>query len=182
MAHPTASAELLRERADDHARGPRDATITIVEYGDYACPHTRRAHLILTSLFAGLGPDDQPRFIFRHFPLRDLHPDAEPLSELVEAASVHDKFWEMHDHVMVHRAAIRRDDLAADAAAVGLELERLNGLIGTPALKSRVEADVLSGRANGVHSTPTFFFNGVLHDGHYDAPTLRAKLDEARRR
>jgi protein-disulfide isomerase len=182
MANPTASVELLRERADDHARGPRDAAIVIVEYGDYACPHTRRAHLVVTSLFAGLGPGDQPRFIFRHFPLRDMHPDAEFLSELVEAASARGKFWEMHDHLMGHRAAIRRDDLAADAAAVGLELETLNALIGTPALKNRVEADVLSGRANGVHSTPTFFFDGVLHDGHYDAPTLRGKLEEARRR
>jgi protein-disulfide isomerase len=182
MANPTAPAELLRERADDHARGPCDAAIVIVEYGDYACPHTRRAHLVITPLFAGLGPKDEPRFVFRHFPLRQMHADAEFLSELVEAASVRGKFWEMHDHLMGHRAAIGRDDLAADAAAVGLELAPLNALIGTPALKSRVEADVQSGRANGVHSTPTFFFNGVLHDGHYDAPTLRAKLEEARRR
>jgi protein-disulfide isomerase len=182
MVNPTAPAELLRERADDHARGPRDAAIVIVEYGDYACPHTRRAHLVITSLFAGLAPSDQPRFVFRNFPLREMHPDAEFLSELVEAASARGRFWEMHDHLMGHRAAIHRDDLAAEAAAVGLELEPLNALIGAPTLKNRVEADVLSGHANGVHSTPTFFFNGVLHDGHYDAPTLRAKLEEARRR
>jgi protein-disulfide isomerase len=182
MANRTDPAGLLGERADDHARGPRDATIVIVEYGDYACPHTRRAHLIVTSLFASLGPRDQPRFVFRHFPLRDMHPDAEFLAELVEAASVHGKFWEMHDQLMRHRAVIERDDLGADAAAVGLELASLNALVGTPASKSRVEADVRSGRSNGVHSTPTFFFNGVLHDGHYDAPTLRAKLEDARRR
>src|ERR1700759_483768 len=109
------STELLHERAQDHARGPRDATIVIVEYGDYACAHTRRAHLITTSLFAGLGPTDQPRFIFRHFPLREMHEDAEFLSELVEAASASGKFWEMHDRLMSHRAAIGRDDLAADA-------------------------------------------------------------------
>jgi protein-disulfide isomerase len=120
--------------------------------------------------------------VFRNFPLREMHPDAEFRSELVEAASARGRFWEMHDHLMGHRAAIHRDDLAAEAAAVGLELEPLNALIGAPTLKNRVEADVLSGHANGVHSTPTFFFNGVLHDGHYDAPTLRAKLEEARRR
>ncbi|HEX4406849.1 MAG TPA: thioredoxin domain-containing protein [Polyangia bacterium] len=178
----TTQAESLAERPDDHARGPRDATIVIVEYGDYACPHTRRAHLIVTSLLASFGPHDQPRFVFRHFPLRELHPDAELLSELVEAASTQGKFWEMHDRLMSHRAALGRDDLAADAAVVGLDLASLNALVGTPALKSRVEADVRSGRSNGVHSTPSFFFNGVLHDGHYDAPTLRARLEDARRR
>jgi len=164
----------------DHARGPDAARLTIVQYGDYDCPHTRRSHAVLASLFASLGPDDQPRFVFRHFPLRHLHENAEILSELAEAAAARGKFWEMHDHLMAHRKAITREDVIADAAASGIELERLNELLGTPALMARVEIDIATGRSCGVHSTPTFFFNGVLHDGHYDETTLRARLESAR--
>jgi protein-disulfide isomerase len=173
---------MLPVNEGDHARGPRDARLTIVQYGDYDCPHTRRSHAVLASLFASLGPDDQPRFVFRHFPLRQLHENAEILSELAEAAAARGKFWEMHDHLMAHRKAITREDVVADAAVSGITLERLSELLGTPPLMARVETDVSSGRSCGVHSTPTFFFNGVLHDGHYDEATLRERLERARPR
>lgn len=163
----------------DHVRGPDDAELTIVEYGDYDCPHTRRAHAILSSIIARMP--SAPRFVFRHFPLRQLHENAEMLAELAEAAAVRGKFWEMHDHLMAHRRAITSADVVRDAEAVGVAVEALDELIGDQAIRARVERDVDSGRRAGVHSTPSFFFNGVLHDGHYDEATLDQKILEARR-
>jgi NhaA family Na+:H+ antiporter len=181
VAPMTSRAAMLPVHERDHVRGPADADVTIVEYGDYDCPHTRRAHAQLATLFAELGPAAAPRFVYRHFPLRQLHANAEVLSELAEAAAARGKFWEMHDHLRAHRRAIARADVVADAAAAGIALARLEELLGTTALQARVEADIESGRASGVHSTPTFFFNGALHDGHYDAATLREQLARARR-
>ena len=165
--------------AADHVRGPDDAQLTIVKYGDYDCPHTRRSHAILSAIIARMTR--QPRFVFRHFPLRHLHENAEMLAELAEAAAARGKFWEMHDHLMAHRRGITRHDVVRDAEAVGVAIEALDELIGADAIRARVERDVESGQRAGVHSTPTFFFNGLLHDGHYDQATLEAKIDEARR-
>jgi Na+:H+ antiporter, NhaA family len=163
----------------DHVRGPDDAELTIVEYGDYDCPHTRRAHAILSSLIAHLPRP--PRFVFRHFPLRERHANAEMLAELAEAAAARGKFWDMHDHLMAHRRGITRQDIVRDAGAVGVAIEALDELLGSEAIRARVQRDVESGRGAGVHSTPTFFFNGHLHDGHYDEATLAEKILEARR-
>jgi protein-disulfide isomerase len=165
--------------AADHVRGPEDAELTIVEYGDYDCPHTRRAHAILSSVIARLPR--APRFVFRHFPLRDLHPNAELLSELAEAAATRGKFWELHDHLMAHRRGVTREDVVRDAGAAGIDIADLEALVGSAELRARIERDVQSGRGAGVHSTPSFFFNGVLHDGHYDEATLSEKILDARR-
>jgi protein-disulfide isomerase len=161
----------------DHVRGPDAAPLTIVQYGDYDCPHTRASHGILATLLPSLGFD--VRFVFRHFPLRHLHANAELLSEIAEAAAAQGKFWPMHDHLMAHRRGLIRTDVIADAAASGVGLEKLDEMIGTPEIRARVEADVLSGRDSGVHSTPSFFFNGTLFDGRYDATTLRREIDKA---
>jgi protein-disulfide isomerase len=158
----------------DHVRGPDDAQLTIVEYGDYDCPHTRRAHAILSSLIGRMPRE--PRFVFRHFPLRDRHVNAEMLAELAEASAARGKFWEMHDHLMAHRRAITREDVVRDAEAAGVALQDLDELIGQEAIRARVERDVESGRRAGVHGTPTFFFNGALHDGHYDEATLSEQM------
>ena len=164
---------------DDHVRGPADAELTIVEYGDYDCHHTRRAHSILSSVIGRMA--HAPRFVFRHFPLRALHPNAEMLAELAEAAAARGVFWDMHDHLMAHRRGITRADVVRDAQAVGVAVEALEQQVGDEAIRARVERDIESGRRAGVHSTPTFFFNGLLHDGHYDEATLQAKILEARR-
>jgi NhaA family Na+:H+ antiporter len=162
--------------AADHTRGPADAPLTIVQYGDYDCPHTRASHGVLASLIPSLGHD--VRFVFRHFPLRHLHANAELLSEIAEAAAGQKKFWPMHDHLMSHRRGVTRDNVIADAADAGVALEAIDQAVGTPQIRARIDADVASGKASGVHSTPTFFFNGVLFDGHYDEATLRGKIAE----
>src|SRR3954471_20255523 len=139
--------KMLAVHEGDHVRGPQDAAITIVQYGDYDCPHTRRSHLVMASLFAALGSQGEPRFVFRHFPLRHLHANAEVLSELAEAAAAQGKFWDMHDHLMGHRKAISREDVIADARAAGIALERMDECVGSPEIRARVQTDVASGRA-----------------------------------
>jgi len=164
----------------DHVRGASNARITIVLYGDYDCPHTRAAHTPLTSVLAELG--DEARFVFRYFPLRHMHANAELLSELAEAAHAQGKFWEMHDHLMAHKRGITARDVAADAAKLGIEMKTLEALVGSHKIQRRVQADVDGGKTSGVHSTPTFFFNGHLHDGHYDESTLREQVARAKDR
>lgn len=161
---------------DDHVRGDADAPVTLIEYGDYDCPHTRAAQSNVEQLVAGGGV----RFVFRHFPLRHLHVNAEILARLAEAAQRQGLFWPMHDHLMHHRRAIQRDDILADAADVGLDLARVTPLLDDASVVGRIERDVQGGRAAGVHSTPSFFFNGLLHDGHYDLEALSEQLRRAR--
>lgn len=165
---------LLPVHADDHVRGPEDAPLTIVQYGDYDCPHTRRSHGILSSLLGQLT--FEVRFVFRYFPLRHLHANAQWLAEVAQAAAVQGKFWPMHDHLMGHRKGVTPEDVIADAAAAGVELATVDQAVGTDAVRARIQADVSSGKASGVHSTPTFFFNGALHDGRYDEATLHERI------
>jgi len=159
---------------DDHVRGDPDAPVTIVEYGDYDCPHTRAAQANVDQLTAGGGV----RVVFRYFPLRNLHASAEILARIAEASARQGLFWPMHDHLMKHR----RGDLLADAAEIGLDVPAVQALLADEGVAARIERDVEGGRAAGVHSTPSFFFNGVLHDGHYDVDTLSEQLRLARAR
>jgi protein-disulfide isomerase len=165
-------------RDADHARGADEPAVTIIEYGDYDCPHTRAAQKVVDRLFVD---NADVRVVFRHFPLRDLHPHAEILARVAEAADHQGKFWPMHDHLMAHDSPVDERGLLADAGASGVDLSRVRAELDDTVIVARVEHDVILGRASGVHTTPTFFFNGVLHDGHYDEPTLRARLETARK-
>ena len=158
----------------DHVSGSLSAEIVIVEYGDYDCPHTRRANAILKELM-----QEQPgrlALVFRHFPLRHIHQNAESLARLMKAIQEPARYFEAHDQVM----AIRRMSLeAAESAlsALGFDVAALKR--GEAEAARRVQLDVDRGLADGVHSTPSFFFNGQPWDGHYDADTLRARIEAA---
>lgn len=171
------ASSLVPIHAGDHVRGAANARITIVQYGDYACPHTRAAQAPLTAILGELG--DGARLVFRHFPLRHIHANAELLAELAEAAHGVGKFWPMHERLMAHRRDITARDVAADAAALGIDMRTLEERVGDAAIQRRIQNDVDNGKVSGVHSTPTFFFNGVLHDGHYDEATLREQVARA---
>jgi protein-disulfide isomerase len=164
---------------DDHFRGADAPTITLIEYGDYDCPHTRRAQANVDRLLAENG---DVRVVFRHFPLRHLHANAEILSRIAEAAAMQGRFWPMHDHLMGHRAPVDENGVVADAAHAGVDMARLRQDVEREEIARRIERDVQSGRKHGVHSTPSFLFDGVLHDGHYDYDTLASKLAGARAR
>jgi protein-disulfide isomerase len=150
---------------DDHASGPSDAKLTVVEYGDYQCPYCGQAFPIVEQLrkdFAG-----SMRFVFRNLPLADVHPHAEAAAEVAEAVALQGKFWEIHDTLFENQrnlgdAALRRyiEDVGADADEV---TKALAG--GAP--RDRVEADFEGAIRSGANGTPTFFVNGVRYDGSW---------------
>ncbi len=161
----------------DHVLGRLDAPTVIVEYGDYDCPHTRRAHANLKQLIAeasgGLA------LVFRHFPLRHLHQNAQKLSELMQAIAEPVTYWAAHDALMAQRRMSL--ELAEQSLSeLGLSVAELSLRSGDVALA--VQADVDRGLKDGVHSTPSFFFNGAPHDGKYDLDTLRQQLATAPQR
>jgi uncharacterized OsmC-like protein/predicted DsbA family dithiol-disulfide isomerase len=162
--HATLLAEPVGPR--DHVRGPASADVTLVEYGDFACPFCRAAHATIKELLARM-PD--VRFVFRANPRSHLVPEAEPAAEAAEIAAAQGKFWEMHDRLFeVGEQGLSRPQLVAAAGAVGLDaavFERaLDAGMGRPA----VRAQEVSGWHSHVISTPTFFINGVRFDDSPD--------------
>lgn len=158
----------------DHVLGRLDAPIVIVEYGDYDCPHTRRAHGILLQLIAGSARG--VALVFRPFPLRHLHQNAQKLAELMQAIADPELFWRAHERLMAQRR-MSLEVAEYELSALGLVPAELSRRSAEAAL--RVQADVERGLSDGVHSTPSFFFNGAPHDGHYDIETLSQQLAQA---
>lgn len=161
----------------DHILGPATAPVTLVEYGDYECPHCGRAHPIVNALLEHLG--DQLRFVFRHFPLATIHPHAQNAAEAAEAAGAQGQFWEMHDVLFENQDVLDDEALVQYAVALGLDPRRFIGELGNHVHTPRVREDFLSGARSGVNGTPTFFVNGVRHDGPFDLDTLLAAIAPA---
>jgi NhaA family Na+:H+ antiporter len=157
----------------DHVRGPADAPVTLVEYGDFQCPYCGDAYPVVRELIEQFG--DQLRFVFRHMPLGDLHPRAQPAAEAAEAAGAQNRFWEMHDRLFSHRLELSDAELRSHAEAIGLDLDRYDRELREHAHAAVVQEDYRSGVRSGIPSTPRFFLNGVIHLG---SPT-RAELEEA---
>lgn len=158
----------------DHVLGRLDAPVVIVEYGDYDCPHTRRAHANLKQLIG--ESNGSLALVFRHFPLRHLHQNAQKLSELMQAITDPTRYWEAHERLMAQRR-MSLEVAEQELSALGLSVAELSSRRADAALA--VQADVDRGLADGVHSTPSFFFNGAPHDGKYDVDTLRQQLAAA---
>jgi protein-disulfide isomerase len=154
----------------DHVRGPADAPATLVEYGDYECTYCGLAHPIVEEVQRRLGR--QLRFAFRHFPLAEIHPHAQPAAEAAEAAGAQGRFWEMHDLLYKNQHALDDADLLRYAHALELDLTRFVSELADRTWETRVREDFMSGVRSGVNGTPTFFVNGVRHDGPWDADSL----------
>jgi protein-disulfide isomerase len=161
----------------DHAQGPADAPVTLVEYGDYECPYCGAAYPIVKELQRRLG--DRLRFVFRNFPLTNAHPHAEHAAEAAEAAGAQGSFWEMHDYLYEHQTALADRSLEQYAGAVGLDVDRFDRDMTGQLYTDRVREDFVGGVRSGVNGTPTFFINGVRHDGSYDLATLLDALERA---
>ena len=161
----------------DHIRGPDEAMITLVEYGDLECPYCGQAEPVLRELLADFG---DLRYVWRHLPLTDVHPHAQLAAEATEAAASQDAFWEMHDRLFEHQDALRAVDLQRYAAELGLDLERFMGALKKHLYSARVAEDVDSADLSGVSGTPTFFINGRRHHGAYDIQTLSAAVRAAK--
>jgi Na+/H+ antiporter NhaA len=161
---------------EDHFRGPVDAPVTVVEYGDFECPFCGRAEPVVRQLLQEFG---DVRYVWRHLPLSDVHPNAQLAAEAAEAAGAQGSFWELHDLLFEHQDALRPDDLIRYAEQLGLDVERFAEDLREHAWTARVAEDVDSADLSGVSGTPTFFINGRRHHGAYDIGALSAAVRAA---
>src|SRR5262245_6868240 len=157
----------------DHIRGPFDASVTVVEYGDFECPYCGRAESAVRNLLREFG---DVRYVWRHLPLSDVHPNARLAAEAAEAAADQGAFWEMHDLLLANQRALRPDDLVGYAEQLGLDVELFSETLFEHRTINRVADDVDSADLSGVTGTPTFFVNGRRHYGAYDIATLSAAV------
>ncbi len=158
----------------DHLRGPVDAVVTLLEYGDYQCPHCAAAHIVLKTILPQVG--DAVRYAFRHFPLSTVHPDAELAAEAAEAAGSQHSFWDMHDMLFTNQHRLDAPSLLSYAAALALDVKRFGNELAGHTHLPKVSDDFMSGVRSGVNGTPTFFINGVRHDGGWDYTSLITAL------
>jgi protein-disulfide isomerase len=164
----------------DHIRGSADAPVTLVEYGDYECPYCGRAEPVVRELLEDFG--DDLRYVWRHLPLSDVHPNAQNAAEAAEAAAAQGAFWEMHDKLITHQDQLGAPDPERHAEELGLDVERFRDEMRRRVYAPRVAEDVASADESGVAGTPGFFINGRRHRGAYDVETLTSLVRAARNR
>jgi protein-disulfide isomerase len=161
--------------AGDHVQGDLNAPCTLVEYGDYQCPSCGAAYPIVKRVQKHFGK--HLAFVFRNFPLTQLHPFAEPAAETAEFAAAHGKFWQMHDLLYENQNRLDDELLLELAQKLNFAPATLEQALKTGQFQARVKADFTSGVRSGVNGTPTFFINGQRHDGSYDFNSLLAAID-----
>ncbi|MFJ8173159.1 MULTISPECIES: Na+/H+ antiporter NhaA [unclassified Streptomyces] len=163
----------------DHVRGPREALVTVVEYGDYECPYCGEAEPVLRELLKGFG---DVRYVWRHLPLTDVHVHAQIAAEAAEAAARQGKYWAMHNTLLRHQGSLRFEHLLGYAVDIGLDTQRFEQDMHAHAGMAHVAEDVESADLSGVTGTPTFFINGLRHQGAYDIEGLSTAVHIARAR
>jgi protein-disulfide isomerase len=161
----------------DHVIGPETAPVTLVEYGDYECPYCGAAYVSVKQLLDVLG--DDIRFVFRNFPLSQIHPHAFQAANAAEAAGAQGEFWGMHDLLFENQRHLDPASLLAYARTLGLDLQRFGADLTQQTYAPRIREDFLSGVRSGVNGTPTFFVNEVRHNGGYDPESLLAAVRAA---
>jgi protein-disulfide isomerase len=161
----------------DHIVGPETAPVTLVEYGDYECPYCGAAHGVTKQLSQEFG--DDLRFVFRHFPLTQIHPHSGLAAEAAEAAGAQGGFWGMHDLLFEHQDRLSPQDVLGYARTLGLDLGRFVSDLRDHVHAPKVREDFRSGVRSGVNGTPTFFVNGVRHNGGWDFDSLDAAISAA---
>lgn len=160
----------------DHAQGPEDAPVTLVQYGDFECGYCDRAHEVIEDMREEFG--DDLRVVFRHFPLTLIHSHAQHAAEAAEAAGVQGKFWAMCDR-LYETDELDDEGLRRHAADVGLDTEQFKRELNDHVHAERVRSDFESGVKSGVNGTPTLFVNGVKHEGSWHEDELRDALETA---
>lgn len=159
----------------DHIQGVENAPITLVEYGDYQCPHCRMAHYVVQKLQDHYA--EKLRFVFRNFPLVQIHPYAESAAETAEFAGEHDLYWEMHDALYEKQDRLSAPLLVDLTESLGLSVQELQEALATHLYLPRVREDFVGGVRSGVNGTPSFFINGVRHDGSFAFEDLVSAID-----
>jgi Na+/H+ antiporter NhaA len=166
--------------ARDHIRGPEDAPVTLVEYGDFECPYCGQAEAVVRELLS--SSEDDVRYVWRHLPLNDVHGSAQLAAEAVEAANAQGRFWEVYDAFLAHQDDLTPQGISRVANKLGLDLDHFWGEVRRHEYAQRIAEDVASADASGVSGTPTFFINGRRHQGAYDIDTLSTAVRTARNR
>ena len=159
---------------DDWVKGSLDAGVTLIEYGDFQCPFCGEAYWELERLNDAAG--DRLAFVYRHFPLVQVHPYAQIAAEAAEAAGAQGRFWEMHGTLFENQADLRPESLLQYAQALGLDMERFSDDLEQHRHRSKVRRDFMEGVRSGVNGTPTFFVNGERYVGPNTAEGLLAAL------
>jgi protein-disulfide isomerase len=171
-------AERVSER--DHVLGPERAPVTVVEYADFQCPHSARAHLLLQELREAVG--DKMRLVYRHLPLTQLHPYAAQAAEAAEVAGAHGKFWQMHDLLFDNQRHLKIANLREYAQRLELDMPRFIAEMDDEIYLQRVREHMQGGTRSHVRGTPTFFINGVIHDVSFGMHALMEGVEAALRR
>ena len=164
-------------RPEDHIEGEENAPCTLVEYGDYQCPHCGRAYPIVKRVQKHFGK--RLRFVFRNFPLNEIHPQAEAAAETAEFAGSQGKYWEMHDLLFENQSRFGSAFFQEAARKLGLDPAAFSEALKSGTYRAHVRSDFMSGARSGVNGTPTFFINGQRLDGPWDYEELVAAIDEA---
>jgi protein-disulfide isomerase len=162
----------------DHISGDTHAPVTLVEYGDYECPYCRAAHGHVQLVQKRFGRD--LCYVFRHFPLTEIHPNAEPAAESAEFAGVHGRFWDMHDGIYENQEQLGIPLLLALAQRLGMSAPELQQALAAGIYEPKVRSDFVGGARSGVNATPTFFINGHRHDGPFDFESLSLAIEATR--
>jgi protein-disulfide isomerase len=158
----------------DHIQGNSSAQIELVEYGDYQCPHCGRAYPIIKSIQSELG--DALKFVFRNFPLQEIHPNALNAAVAAEAAGAQEKYWEMHDIIFENQSHLDDASLVKFADKLGVDVEKFEEDFEKPEFLEKVESDFESGVRSGVNGTPSFFINGQKYEGSWEKTALLQHL------
>src|SRR5262245_3938936 len=162
----------------DHAQGSESATVTLVEYGDYQCPHCAMAHPVIKALQQHFG--DDLRFVFRHFPLMQIHAFAEPACQTAELSAAYGRFWPMHDSLFENQEMLGVPLFVAVSEALGVAKQKLIHALTQHDFKSKIETDVVGGMRSGVSGTPNFYINGNRYQGANDFSTLATAIRDYR--
>jgi protein-disulfide isomerase len=165
--------------ARDHAQGSATAPLTLVEYGDYECSYCGKAYPIIKAVQRALGA--KLRFVFRNYPLTQLHPHALHAAEVAEAVALHGKFWEIHDTLFEHQRALTDAHLLDHARRLGLDPDKIATEATSEPVISRIKADMAGADTSEIQGTPSFFINGEGYDGPWDEASLLAALQAALR-
>jgi protein-disulfide isomerase len=161
----------------DHVVGPGDARVTLVEYGDFECPHCGALHPVVQAARTAFGGN--LRFAFRHFPLRSSHPHALAAAKATEAAGEQGRFWEMYDRLYQRQTELDDADLERHARELGLDVDRFRRSLGERAHEVRIREDLASASGSGARGTPALFINGELYQGPLERDEIFAALARA---
>lgn len=176
-AHSKLDRIFLPDEAIDHIQGPAAAPVTVIEYGDFECPACFQAYTSLKVMRAHFGP--QLRFVFRHYPLRELHPHAELAAEAAEAAGAQSQFWPMYELLFSHQQLLKDKHLFDYAVQLGLDLPRFRNELADHVYLQRVQENIQGGVHLGLRSTPAFYVNGVFADVSFGFEHLHQAIDQA---